>query len=293
MNLDRLETLAAVVDAGSFEQAAAALNLTPSAVSQRIKALEASAGQVLVERTVPCRPTQAGAVLVRTARQVAVLSADALAALGSDDGGPSPLAVAVNADSLATWFADVVRAAAAWPDSALQLHVQDESLSKGLLRSGDVVAAVTSDPSPVSGCRVEPLGAMRYLPVAAPELVARHQVDGRVDLVSMPVLRFNRDDDLQHAFLREQLHITSTAPCPQVPSSEGFRDAVRAGVGWGLLPTAQLGDDLQTGRLVRLAGRRHRDVPLFWQAWTIHSPRIDRLADAVRAAARAGLRPTR
>ena len=60
IDLSQLRALAAVVDEGSFDAAASALHLTPSAVSQRIKALEQSAGRVLVRRTKPTEATEAG-----------------------------------------------------------------------------------------------------------------------------------------------------------------------------------------------------------------------------------------
>jgi len=292
MQLDQLATLAAIIDTGSFDGAAVALHITPSAVSQRVKALETATGRVLVRRTTPCEPTAAGAVLVRMAREVALLEADARAALGELEGGPATVAVAVNADSLATWFAPVLAAAARWAGTTVDLEVEDEGHSRLLLRDGAVLGAVTSDPLPVGGCRVEALGSMRYVPVAVPELRDRHTRGGRLDLASLPCLRVNRKDDLQAGYLRDR-GVTRTPPTSQIPTSEGFRAAVAAGLGWGMLPEAQLDDDLATGRLVRLAARAHRDVPLYWQAWTLRSPRLDLLTDAVRSAARAGLRPPR
>ncbi len=291
MHLDQLRCLLAVVDHGTFEAAARALHITPSAVSQRIKALESGVGQVLVHRTSPCRATASGEVLVRTARQMVVLEEDARAALGSGEGGPAPLPVAVNADSLATWFVPVLATAAGWDDARLHLEVEDEEYSADHLRRGSVVGAVTSDPSPVTGCRTEALGAMRYLPVATPSLRERHRRGRSVDWARMPVLRFNAKDDLQHAALRA-LGVDRPPPTAQVPSSEGFVAAVRAGLGWAMVPEAQLGSDLDDGALVLLRQRAHVDVPLYWQAWTLRTARLDRLTDAVRDAAWA-LRPTR
>lgn len=158
MQVDQLVALPAIVDSGTFEAAAARLHVTPSAASQRIKALEPSVGQVVVRRGSPCTPTEAGSVLVRMAREVALLQADALAALGSADGIPAVLAAAVNADSLATWFLPVLEVAAGRSGSVLRLEVEDEAHSSRLLRAGDVVGAVTSDPAPVGGCRVQRLG---------------------------------------------------------------------------------------------------------------------------------------
>jgi LysR family transcriptional regulator, chromosome initiation inhibitor len=287
----QLAALVAIVDHGTFDAAARQLHLTPSAVSQRIRTLETTVGQVLVRRTVPCRPTAAGETLLRLARQTRLLHAEAVEALGGHSTARVELSVAVNADSLDTWFRDVVAEIASWDGIVLRLHVEDQAFSAGLLRGGDALGAVTSDPVVVQGCRSEPLGVLRYYPVAAPELAARwrgtHEVD--YDWARMPVVVFNEKDDLQHELLRG-LGIDA-GPWPhRVPTSAGFREAVRLGLGWGMLPDGQLGDDLATGRLVQLTPT-HLDVALHWQRWRLDSPLLDRLGTAVRSAARRHLRP--
>lgn len=291
MRLDQLRALLAVVDHGTFDAAAGALHITPSAVSQRIKGLERATGRVLVERATPCRATAPGETLVRAARQMVALEEDVLQALGEGGGPAADLPVAVNADSLATWFVPVLDAAAAWEDTRLQLAVEDEDYSADHLRRGGVVGAVTADPVPVAGCRTHPLGAIRYLPVAAPWLAERHRRGRGYDWEAMPVLTFDAKDGLQEGVLRD-LGVERMPRPSQVPSSEGFVAAARAGLGWAMVPEAQLGDDLDTGRLVLLRQRGHRDVPLYWQVWTLQTSRIERLTSAVHEAAR-GLRPVR
>src|SRR5215469_9465870 len=171
LNQAQIDALVAIADSGSFEAAARALHITPSAVSQRIRALEADAGQVLVSRGTPCRPTAPGERLVRLGRQVRLLQDEARAELGAS--GAADLPVAVNADSLATWFRGVLAEAATWSATSVRLHIEDQAYSQELLRRGEVLAAVTSDPATVQGCAAEPLGALRYIPAAAPGLVAR------------------------------------------------------------------------------------------------------------------------
>lgn len=291
MHLDQLRALLAVVDHGTFDAAARALHITPSAVSQRIKGLERSTGRVLVERATPCRATGAGEMLVRAARQMVVLEEDVRAAMGEGGSAAVDMPVAVNADSLATWFEAVLTDAAGWDDIRLQLEVEDEEYSTDHLRRGGVVGAVTADPVPVAGCRTEALGAMRYLPVASRALADRYARGRGYAWEAMPVLRFNAKDELQAGFLRD-LGVTAAPPTSRVPSSEGFVAAARAGLGWAMVPEAQIGDDLETGRLVLLRGRSHRDVPLYWQVWTLQTPRIERVSAAVHEAARR-LRPVR
>lgn len=286
MQTDQLKALLAVVDAGTFEAAARDLHLTPSAVSQRIKALEQSMGQVVVRRGQPCEPTRAGEVLVRLARQQHLLEQEARAAL-FESAAPSELPIAVNADSLATWFRPVLHEVAGWDGVVLRLFVEDEGHSHELLRAGTVLGAITSNPVPVQGCSIELIGTMRYLPVATPELRDRFRSGRSVDWERMPVLQFNEHDDVQKGVLR-RYGVEDAPPTHRIPSSEGFVDAVRAGLGWGALPSLQCAADLERGTLVRLGSRNHVDIPLHWQAWRLRSGLVDRLAEALRGAAPRG-----
>jgi LysR family transcriptional regulator (chromosome initiation inhibitor) len=283
VNAGQLEALVAIADHGSFEAAARQLHITPSAVSQRIRALEAAAGQVLVSRGTPCRPTPQGEWLVRLGRQTRLLYDEASQAIAAVTTVELP--VAVNADSLATWFRDVLAEAASWEATAICLYVEDQAYSQKLLRSGDVLAAVTSDPEAVQGCSVEPLGALRYVPAAAPAFADRWRRGRSPDWAAMPSLVFNDKDHLQQELL-ERHGITHPPPVVhRVPSSADFYAAVRAGLGWGVLPDPQASADLAAGRLTRLSSDVV-DVPLYWQRWRLDSARLTVLTDAVRAAAR-------
>lgn len=282
MNFEHLRALGAIVETGSFEGAAALLGVTPSAVSQRIKALEASVGQIVVRRSLPSSPTEAGAVLLQLARQVRLLEVDALHALGHSPVKGSVTSVAVNADSLATWFRPVLREAAGWAGSELHLHIEDQDHSSHLLRQGDVLGAVTTDPKPVGGCRVEPLGVMRYIPAATAELQQRFRTADGINWSAMPILRFSARDDMQHRLLRRK-GIENVPTAHTIPSSEGFLEAVQAGLGWGMLPELQL-QEAQRGTLLALEPPLHHDVRLYWQCWSISSPRLDLITSAVRSA---------
>ena len=284
----QLETLAAIVEEGSFDGAARRLHLTPSAVSQRVRALEAAAGQVLVRRTLPAAVTRAGAPLLRLARQWRLLQAEAGAGLGDDD--VVDLQVAVNADSLATWFRPVLADVARRPRTALRLAVEDEGHSHELLRSGAVLAAVTAEPKPVQGCSVEPLGAMRYRAAAAPTLLAEHRRGNRADWVRIPMVVFNEKDRLQDTVLAAR-GVPRPRVVHRVPSTADFLEAVRAGMGWGLVPVQQLTPEVARGDLVPMPGAPPLDVPLFWQRWRLQSTALDTLTTDVRSAARSGLRP--
>ncbi|WP_460799397.1 LysR family transcriptional regulator ArgP [Nocardioides pacificus] len=283
----QLETLMVIAEEGSFEGAARRLHLTPSAISQRVRALERSAGQVVVRRTSPAEVTDAGAPLVRLARQMRLLGAEAAATLGDDD--VVELAVAVNADSLATWFRPVLAAVAARPGTALRLHVEDESFSLDLLRRGEALGAVTLEADPVQGCRVERLGGLRYWPAATPDLLDLHRKGRGVDWSSIPVVVFNEKDSLQDGVLAAH-KVARPAVVHRVPSSADFLEAVRCGLGWGMVPDPQLTPAVEAGELVRLPGGKPVTVALHWQRWRLESPALEALSEAVRAAARASLR---
>lgn len=202
LDLAQLRALAAVVDEGSFDSAAVVLHLTPSAVSQRIKALEQSAGRVLVRRTKPVEPTEAGQTYLRLARQIAALVHDATAAVDVADQSVVTIPIAVNADSLATWL---LPALATLPATiCFDLQRDDQARTAELLRSGAVMAAITSVAEPVQGCRSTRLGIMRYRPMASPAFVGRWFAGGVTaeSLAVAPIVVFDRSDDLQDEYLR-------------------------------------------------------------------------------------------
>lgn len=283
----QLETLLAIAEEGSFEAAAKRLHVTPSAISQRVRAAERAAGQVLVRRSSPATITEAGAPLMRLGRQFRLLTAEAEAAMGDDT--VTDLAVAVNADTLSTWFAPVMAAVTDLPRTALRVHVEDESLSHDLLRRGEVLAAITAEPRPVQGCSVEPLGTMRYLPAAAPRLLERHRRGRSFDWATAPMMVFNEKDRLQHRVLAAR-----GVPAPdvvhRVPSSTDFLAAIVAGLGWGAVPESQFAPAAAAGQLVRLPGSDPVGVGLHWQRWRLESPGLEALSHAVRRAAAGSLR---
>jgi len=287
-NAAAVEALVAIADHGTFDAAARALHVTPSAVSQRIRALEQEVGHVVVRRGTPCEPTEAGAALVRLGRQTRLLDDEARASVEAH-GDRVEVAVAVNADSLATWFRDVLAEVAAQDELVVRLVVEDQAYSAELLRSGEALAAVTSDPHPVQGCRSEHLGSLRYRPAATPELAERWRHGRSHDWQRMPVVVFNAKDALQHDVLRAR-GVTEPDIVHLVPTSADFHEAVRLGLGWGMLPEPQLLPDLAAGRLVTLGGRTHHDVHLYWQRWRIDSTTLATLTDAVRRSAHGGLR---
>jgi LysR family transcriptional regulator, chromosome initiation inhibitor len=287
IDVQQLTAFAAVIELGSFDAAAARLHVTPSAISQRIKALEQRVGQVLVVREKPCTATASGVPLLRLAAQTALLEAEALAEMGGGEGAAPRIAVAVNADSMSTWFTGVFDAL---DDVLFDIRIEDQDHSARLLREGVVMGAVTTERHPVPGCRVQPLGVMRYIPVASPAYVKRYLADGFTAraAAAAPSLAWNRDDALQDMLVRKIFRRDIARPQHFVPTAEGFGSAVRAGLGWGMFPDSLAAPALKSGSFARVADE-HLDVPLYWQCWRLDSPIISRITEAVRSAA-SGLR---
>jgi LysR family transcriptional regulator (chromosome initiation inhibitor) len=274
VDIPQLHALAAAVEHGSFDAAARALHITPSAVSQRIKALESSVGAVLVQRSKPTIATEVGAKYVRLARQL-----DALLTETRHDAGPVTVPVAVSSDALATW---VLPALATLERSVLvDVRREDQDHSAALLRAGAVMAAITTDPVPVQGCVAELLGTMRYRPVAAPAFAREWFPDGGTvdELRAAPVVVFDRKDDLQDRYLRARSTDRLDPPRHHIPESVAYARAVALGLGWGMLPPQQ------SDGLVIIDPHRHVDVTLYWQQWALRTPGLDAVADAVRTAA--------
>jgi len=277
----QLDALSAAVAEGTFEAAARYLHITPSAVSQRIKALETSVGRVLLTRTKPIHPTPPGQTLLRVARQMQAITAEAAHELGTGSPGLKPvIPVAVNADSLATWFLPAL--AAVEPSCVFDLHRSDQDQTAELLRDGTVMAAVTTQAEPVPGCTVQRLGRMRYRPRAATSFAATWFPDGPTvaALAHAPLVCSDRQDQLQDRYLRCRSRRRLYPPRHYVPGAGDYARAIWLCLGWGMLP------DLQAppGDLVDFDPEHHIDVTLFWQRWHIHTTILDRLSEAVQQA---------
>ncbi|MDQ0708750.1 LysR family transcriptional regulator (chromosome initiation inhibitor) [Arthrobacter woluwensis] len=282
---DQLRALSAVVEHGTFDAAASALHLTPSAISQRIRALEQQVGKVLLLRSKPAVATEPGRAVLRLARQIALLEQETAVELGLDDPQGARIPLVVNADSLATW---VLPALATVPGVSFEILVDDQDHTTAWLREGVAMAAITSDTSPVAGCRVTPLGIMRYHAMASPDFRDRWFADGLTadSLARAPMLNFNRKDSLQDRFLA--LHSPETPldpPCTHVPSSSEFVKATELGLGWAMLPDIQTDAGRAAGRLVVLDEANTVDVSLHWQQWAVGSAALDAVATALRGTA--------
>ena len=289
-----LEALAAIVEEGGFERAAQRLNITQSAVSQRLRALEAQAGTVLIVRSRPLKPTAAGRLLLKHAKQLRLLRADLERDLG--ELAPSSargareeerISLAVNADSIATWALPALDALAR-QGLPLEIITDDQDFTHEWLREGHVLGCVTTVKQALRGCKVLPLGAMRYVAVAEagfarerlPEGLTQHNFRG------VPFVAFNRKDDLQAEFVAQAFRLKRvTLNQFFVPSSEGQVRAVLAGWGASVVPEALVAGLLAQGALVDIAPGVRLPVQLFWHCWNLESQVLDQLTAALSSEA--------
>lgn len=293
----QLEALAAVIEHRGFGPAAQALNLTLAAVSLRIKALEEHLGQRLLVRGKTVRATAAGQALLAHVKQLRLMEADLLGGLqggGARDGARwQSLSVAINADSVASWFLPGVAPLLQRHRLLLEIVIDDQDHTHDALKSGDVIGCVTTLAEPMRGCVAEPLGVMRYRCVAAPDVVQRCRTPrGAVSphqLLAHPAIIFNRKDALQDAFLAQHFGLKQpNYPRHFAPAVDAFELAIELGLGWGMVPEQDLAN--RPGLQEVLPGATV-DVALYWQHWARESASAQRLTEAVKAAARESLPP--
>lgn len=290
---DALECLAAIVEEGGFERAAVRLSITQSAVSQRLRALEAQVGTVLLVRSRPVKATSAGRLLIKHAMQMRLLRAD----LETDlkDLAPSTgavrederISIAINADSIATWALPALDPLvhAGLP---LEIITDDQDFTHEWLREGQVLGCVTTLKQALRGCKVQSLGAMQYVVVASADYAAAHCPQGLTphNFRSIPFVAFNRKDDLPTEFVSRALNLRRVSLSQRfVPSSEGQVRAVLAGWGASIVPELLVQGLLESGQLVNLAPDIRLPVNLYWHCWNLDSEVIDRLTQALSGAA--------
>jgi len=291
MKLDskQCEAVLAVLDGGSFELAAARLHLTSSAVSQRVRALEQVLGSVLIVRGRPCRATHAGQRLLQYLRRAQLLEQDLQAEFAGEHAQPLSIALAVNADSLASWFLPALAQFLLREQVLLDLTVDDQDHTYTLLEAGLALGCISTEAHPMRGCVAESLGVMRYRCMASPEFRKRWFARGmtRAAARRAPVVVFNRKDKLQADFLLQHLGLPADAyPCHYIPASEPYMQAICLGLGWGMLPEVQMRELQSSGALVDLMPDRPTDVGLYWHRWQVQSPRLERMSATLIQAAR-------
>jgi len=296
---DALECLAAILEEGGFERAAQRLSITQSAVSQRLRALEAQVGTVLVVRSRPIKPTAAGQLLLKHAKMMRLLRADLdkdLKELAPSTNGQGRheerVSVAINADSLATWALPALSALVR-QGLPLEIITDDQEFTHEWLREGQVMGCVTSLSHALRGCHMQALGAMRYVVVAAPDFAAEHLPQGLTphNFHQIPFVAFNRKDLLQQGFVQQAFGLSRLSLKQRfVPSVEGQLRAVREGWGVSVVPQLRVQALTDAGELVNPLPHFALNVDLYWHCWNLGSEVLDEISRALQVAAKGQLK---
>ncbi|MEH6651517.1 MAG: LysR family transcriptional regulator ArgP [Motiliproteus sp.] len=300
----QLQALASVIEAQSFDKAARRLHLTQSAVSQRVKQLEESLGQLLIIRSQPLRPTDAGQQLLRHYRQISLLQSELLESLGDAKAeGFTKLAIGLNADSLATWFLDAIDPLMQQSPILLELRIDDQDQTHHFLRQGKVIGCISASDQPMQGTNCTPLGITRYRALASAEFIARYFTDTRTGhtgqhhdidpqrFLQAPSIEFNQKDELQDRYLATVFGIEGDYPRHRVPSPHGFLDFMLRGYGWGMVPDQQSQSLIDQGLLYEISPGNSLSVPLYWHSWNLTTELSRRLSESLVRYCRQQLEP--
>ncbi|PIE25374.1 MAG: ArgP/LysG family DNA-binding transcriptional regulator [Neptuniibacter caesariensis] len=291
----QLQTLAAILEEDSFDKAATRLHISQSAVSQRLKQLEDTIGQTLILRSNPIQVTTAGQQLLKHYRQISLLQRELFAELSQKQAdGYTRIAIGLNADSLATWFLDAVQPLLQKEKILFELKVDDQDQTHHLLKSGQVIGCISSNPKPMQGCNCIPLGIVTYRFLASPEYVARYFPDGinREGFLQAPVAEFSNKDELQNRYLQTFFNIAANEyPKHRIPSTESFFQMVIRGLACGMIPDQQSREPLDNGKVVDLSPGQYIDVPLYWHVWNLKSDLYRQLTHALTRVASKELSP--
>jgi LysR family transcriptional regulator, chromosome initiation inhibitor len=266
------EAFLAVAELGSFEAAALHLNLSASAVTLRVQALEKQLSQVLLVRERPCRVTSSGLHLLRHLQQQRLHEQQLLQHIQGSRQHQTfqEFHIASNADSLATWLLPLLQPVLLEHRMILKLRLDDQSQTHQLLENGLVSACISTEKTAMQGCTAAYLGDMTYKMVASPDFVARYlqQPLNRESLKHIPAVIFDAKDHLHHQMILKLFGLQQNQyPHYFVPSSTAFVDAIHLGLGFGLVPEYQIGTDLQTGKLIEILPEAQTAMSLYWHHW--------------------------
>lgn len=268
-----LSALNAIIENQSFELAANKLFISQSAISQRIKALEEAMGQPMLIRSQPIQATLAGEQLLSHFKKVQQLESELLPHLLPDKPvSPLNIALAVNADSLATWFIKAITPAIENELIELNLIIEHENRTLDKLRAGEAIGAVTTEPQPLKGYRAFKLGNMEYCLVASPHFKGKYFSQGVTSqsLKMAPAISYDHKDDMHTAYIAQHFNLAANEYyCHTVKSSEAFVGLAKAGVAYCLLPKLQIIEELKSGELVDLCPERQLIRTLYWHSWVL------------------------
>ncbi|MFB9216718.1 LysR family transcriptional regulator ArgP [Vibrio sinaloensis] len=280
-----LEALESVMSQGSFERAANELCLSQSAVSQRIKQLEAFLAKPVLIREKPLRLTTTGKKLLGFYHRVQLLEREALPELTNQEAErPVQVFIATNADSLATWLLPALAPVMKQKRVELSLSVDLEDRTLEKLRKGEVTGAISWESEPMTSCQSEYLGRMDYVCVANPEFAEQYFPDGvtRESLKYAPAVSFDHYDEMHKTFLKQHFNLSPDSIVHhRVASSEAFVNLALLGGAYCLIPKLQISKELEQGHLVDLIPGFMLSFKIYWHHWQLESGLLKQVTQAI------------
>jgi len=266
-----LEALYTVQELQSFEEAAKKLHITQSAISQRIKNLEILYGQPLLNRTLPYRATSLGQQLIGHFTRICLLESELEKQLSAVNK-PS-IAIALNRDSLETWFMDVIKKTDIFNQIALKVIADDQEKTLEYLKTGQVSACLSTSEKEIMGGKVQFLGDMEYVLAGSPEFVNQHfmKANPKECLAKAVALKFDHHDTLHERYMEKFFGLNGKELNYHIlPSVLGFKQFVLLGYGYGLIPKIDIVNELKKKQLVKVYDKTWK-IPLYWHYWEVES----------------------
>ncbi len=268
-----LAALSEVIELQSFELAAKKLFISQSAVSQRVKLLEEHVGQPVLIRNQPIIATLAGEQLLSHFKKVKQLEHELLPILSPDKPvKPMKISLAVNADSIATWFIEAITPVLRDHLLELDLIIEHEERTLDKLRRGQAIGAVTVEEKPLKGYRSFKLGEMEYCLVASKSFQEKYFPSGvnQSSLKMAPAISYDHKDDMHVRYIARHFNLSANQYyCHSVRSSEAFVELVKQGVAYCLLPKLQIEQELASGELISLCPDKDLVETLYWHSWVL------------------------
>lgn len=275
INLDYklLSAFSAVIEQQSFELAANKMFISQPAISQRIKTLEENLGQPVLIRSHPITMTPVGEKLLSHYKMVHQLESDLMPnILANAPGKPIKISLAVNADSIATWFLDAISPILKNHLVELNLLIASGTDTTDKLRSGEAIAGLTNVSTPLPGYKTEKLGTMNYILVASKEFQCRYFSKGvtKTSLKMAPSITYDHKDNMHDKFISKHFDVKANEYYShRVSSSEAFVDLTKRGLAYCLIPELQIKDELESGELINIYPQAPLIEPLYWHSWVM------------------------
>ncbi|MDA8073980.1 MAG: LysR substrate-binding domain-containing protein [Actinomycetota bacterium] len=260
LTVEQLRTFAVVAEHQHVTRAASALGLTQPAVSHQLKALERKLGLAVFERV------GRGVRLTADGRALLPAVSSALAALRSLEEAAAARAGLLEGElTIAASNTIGIYRVPAWvagfldrhPGVGLRVRTVNTREAIGLLREAKVDCALVEGPDTHDGLEERGVGTDELVVVAsAGHPLARRGTVLAAELAAHRYLAREGGSGTE-ALAAELLGPAYRAgPVLELGQVDAVRAAVLAGLGFAVLPLAAIGDDLDAGRLCRLATER-------------------------------------